>query len=109
MKIYLKITVPLVIFIITALWANYQPAGVQLRGELPTYGTDPMTHTLYLGSDNRHHYFSLQEGKTGVRAFIPIDEVEIKPVPFPVDSGQQAFVQSHAAGVITLMPLESID
>ena len=107
MKIYFKIAIPLVIAMVTALWANYQPDGVQLGGELPAYNSDvPATHTLYLGSDRRYHYFTLQAGAGDLRSYIPVDEATIKPAPFPVDSGQQVLVESHVSGVIKLMEPE---
>jgi hypothetical protein len=29
------------------------------------YGDTPLTHTIYLGSDERDHYFAWSDGKTG--------------------------------------------
>lgn len=106
MKLYLKIAIPLVIAMVTALWANHQPDGVRISGELPAYGKDPMTHTIYLGSDRRYHYFSMQAGKTGLRGYIPIEDATIKPASFALDSGQEVFVESHVAGEIKLMTLQ---
>lgn len=75
---------------------------------LPVYGTDPLSHTIYLGSDDTYHHFFAQRAKgSASRLRVRRDEASIEPEPFPLDSGRHAFVKSAEAGVIRLLVLKT--
>lgn len=76
--------------------------------DLPVYGTDPLSHTTYLGSDDTYHYFHAQRAKDSAsRLRVRRDEASIEPAPFPLDSGRHAFVEAVEAGVIRLIVLKT--
>ena len=41
--------------------ATDQPRLVS-AGRIPLYGSDPLSHTVYVGSDERYHYFAWSSG-----------------------------------------------
>jgi hypothetical protein len=73
--------------------------------DLPLYGSDPLMHTVYRGSDETFHHFALQHGKSGREVVVRRDELEIKPEPFPVGSRRHAFITSPRPGLIELVLL----
>ncbi|MEM6798667.1 MAG: hypothetical protein AAF589_04065 [Planctomycetota bacterium] len=75
-------------------------------GDLPVYGTDPMMHTIYMGSDEEYHHFRYQNGKSGGFAVVAVADTQIKPEPFELDSGKEAFVESANPDEITLIVLQ---
>jgi hypothetical protein len=62
--------------------------------KLPLYGTDPLMHTFYAGSDAHFHYFNTQRGKTPARFKVPIEEAEIKPAPFSVEDQKEHLLRA---------------
>lgn len=81
-----------------------QPS-VLSRGHLPVYGTDPLMHTVYLGSDEHYHHFALQKGKSRGIVIVPVADAQIKPESFALDSSRQAFVKGTKPGAIELIVL----
>jgi len=77
-------------------------------GDLPVYGTAPLSHTTYLGSDDTYHYFHAQRQKDSASNLkVRREDADIEPEPFPRDSGRSAFVQSAEPGVIRLIVLKN--
>ena len=74
-------------------------------GDLPVYGTDPLTHTVYTGTDDRFHHFALQRGKSAHDVVVRREEAMIKPEPFDANTGRRAFVKSAKPGEIELVVL----
>jgi hypothetical protein len=69
---------------------------------LPIYGSDPLYHTHYVGSDNDYHHFVTQHGLSGERLQIPVDVAEIEPAAFSRELDQSTFVVSAESGVVTI-------
>jgi len=64
--------------------------------EFVNYGEDPLSHTVYEGSDAQYHYFGWSHGKSGGRWKIPKSEMPFEH-EFPVGS-RHAFVERDALG-----------
>jgi hypothetical protein len=75
--------------------------------ELPVYGTSPLMHTMYLGTDDQFHHFAIQHGKTGSQILMRRDDARISPEPFSLDSGRHAFVRSASEKEIELIVLRA--
>ena len=73
--------------------------------DLPVYGTDPLMHTVYTGTDDRFHYFQLQHGKSGGNVVVRRGEAKIKPEPFDTNAGRRAFVKAAKPGEIEIVVL----
>ena len=73
--------------------------------DLPVYGTDPLMHTVYTGTDDRFHHFALQQGKSGGDVVVRREEATIKPEPFNTNAGRRAFVKAAKPGEIELVVL----
>jgi hypothetical protein len=69
---------------------------------LPIYGSDPLYHTHYVGSDDDYHHFVTQHGLSGERLQIPVDAAKIEPAAFPRDLDRSEFVVGAESGVVTL-------
>jgi hypothetical protein len=74
-------------------------------GDLPVYGTDPLVHTVYTGTDDRFHHFSLQRGKSGGNVVVRREDATIKPEPFHTNTGRRAFVKAAKPGEVELVVL----
>src|SRR5262245_61061661 len=72
---------------------------------LPVYGTDPLMHTEFRGSDHRFHYFHVQHDKSGGEVVVARHNAVIKPESFARDSGRSAFVKQASHGEIELIVL----
>ena len=76
-------------------------------GDLPVYGVDPLTHTVYTGSDERLHYFRVQDGLYGARIAVNRADADIRPAPFPSGQSRKAFVESAKQGEVKLLVLKT--
>ena len=95
--------------VIAVLFATYVAGCGRTRvvesGGLPVYGTDPLMHTVYMGTDDRFHHFAVQHGKSGGNVVVRRQEARIKPEPFARNTGRQAFVKRAKPGEIELVVL----
>lgn len=57
---------PLGIMLLVAGCSTQQPQTIS-GAQFVDYGATPLSHTIYLGSDNGYHYFAWSHGKTGGR------------------------------------------
>ena len=96
------IAVPLLL-----LTCGCSQARVVSSRELPVYGTDPLMHTIYLGTDDRFHHFTTQNGKAGSHVRVRRDDARIQPEPFALNSGRDAFVRSANEKEIELIVLRA--
>jgi hypothetical protein len=71
--------------------------------QLPVYGTDPLKHTQYVGSDQNFHYFEYQQGKESGSVRVPVIDAVVEPEPFPTGKGKKAFVEAAEEGRISLV------
>ncbi len=70
---------------------------VQIHGsEFVNYGVDPLSHTVYLGSDAEYHYFAWSKGKSGGRCKILKSEMPFDH-EFPVGSSK-SFLERDPRG-----------
>ncbi len=67
------------------------------------YGTDPLMHTIYLGSDEFYHYFAWQNGKSAGTWEVKQKSL-LLPETYPLDSGKRYFVFRTHDGQIEFKP-----
>jgi hypothetical protein len=60
------------------------------------YGDTPLSHTIYLGSENGYHYFAWAHGKAGGRWKVLQEEL-IVTNPFPLGA-REAFLLKRPNG-----------
>ena len=72
--------------------------------DIKVYGTDPLSHTVYTGSDSSFHYFVWQNGKSGGRWKVPKATLNWKR-EVPKGEGRQ-FVIKDAEGNLQPMLLK---
>ena len=95
----------LIVAVLAGCTAGCARTRVVASGDLPVYGTDPLTHTVYTGTDDRFHHFALQRGKSRDHVVVRREEAQIKPEPFGTNAGRQAFVKTAKPGEIDLVVL----
>lgn len=98
---HLWITVPVLLFAM-----GCSNTRVVSSEALPVYGTDPLMHTIYLGSDAEFHHFALQHGKSASKALVRRADAQIRPEPFGLGEGRHAFVQAVSKGHIQVLVLQ---
>ncbi len=59
--------------------------------DFKSYGVDPLSHTMYLGSDDGWHYFAWSSGKTGGKWKVLKSEMPFNK-EWSVEEGRPAFV-----------------
>ena len=72
--------------------------------EIKCYGTDPLMHTTYRGSDESYHYISWQNGKASGIWRVDRESLHL-PEIFSLDSGRKHFVIRNDDGQIDFMHL----
>ena len=90
---------------VLALLTGCQGAAIFDSAKLPVYGSDPLMHTMYIGSDAKFHHFICQHGKTSEEMLVRSEEAVIKPKPFDLSSHRDNLVRSTEPGVIHLLQL----
>jgi hypothetical protein len=68
--------------------------------QVKAYGTDPLQHTTYTGTDDQYHHFSWQRDFSRGRWRVPKDETRIEP-----PDAASGFVQRVEPGVIHVLVL----
>lgn len=65
--------------VLLILWAGCSAQQVQTisGAQFVDYGNTPLSHTIYLGSDDGYHYFAWSHGKTSGRWKIPREELTV--------------------------------
>ena len=75
--------------------------------EIVCYGTDPLYHTLYKGSDEEYHYFRYSKGKVFGFWKVKRDELELSET-FSRNSNQKRFVERDESGRLKLMSFKKV-
>ncbi|MES2917425.1 MAG: hypothetical protein V4729_02285 [Pseudomonadota bacterium] len=65
--------------------------------ELNNFGSTPLSHTVYLGSDQEFHYFAWSSGKSGGKWKVSRSELAFSP-EWPVAQGRTAFLKQNQQG-----------
>jgi hypothetical protein len=95
---------PIVVYAVSIfLTTGCETARVIRSEDLPLYGSSPLLHTMYIGSDPHFHHFVLQRGKAGDEVLVRRDEANVKPATFPIDSRRHSFVRAASPGIIELV------
>ena len=73
--------------------------------DLPLYGTDPLNHTVYVGSDSTYHHFRWSRGKSSGSYIVPLNQISFSET-FEVGE-RKAFLTRNDGGTLELLRLGS--
>jgi len=65
--------------------------------EFKNYGSTPLSHTVYLGSDQQFHYFAWSSGKSGGKWKAKKSELSFA-TEWPLAEGRTAFLMQNQQG-----------
>lgn len=81
--------------------------GVVLPSQVKCYGTDPMEHTIYIGSDATNHYFRCSHGFASGEWVVKRKDLCLNET-FPPGKEKARFVRRDMSGNISLVQLEAV-
>jgi uncharacterized protein YceK len=84
-------------------WNSGGEAGaVVAADELPLIGDRASDRTLYQGSDDDYHFFTVRKGKSTRRMRIKVDEADVRPAAYDIGNDRESDVSSVDDNVIRL-------